>query len=245
MHTSNTTKTALVFGATSSLGVVLCRMLAKRGWRLVLSGRDAQELVLLAGDIHVRYGIAASAVPCDLMQGTTAIEVLGEHATNVNSLWMLAGDMGGSDPHDSENISLTTWLNYTAPAMLLAHFARHFERRGNGNIVVVSSVAGDRGRQSNYVYGSAKAALTSFASGLRNRLHKKGVHVMTVKPGFMDTPMTYGMHSPLIATREAAAGAMIRALEKKCDEVYVPWFWEWIMRIICHIPERIFKKLSL
>lgn len=238
-------KTAVIFGATSSLGVVLCRLLAKQGWRLILSGRDAQELVLLAGDIHVRYGIAASAVPCDLMQGSAAIDVLGEHAQNAHALWMLAGDMGTSAPYDNTNLSLTTWLNYTAPAMVLARFARQFERRGSGEIVVVSSVAGDRGRQSNYVYGSAKAALTAYASGLRNRLSRKGVHVMTVKPGFMDTPMTYGMHSPLIATREAAAAAMIRALRKKRDEVYVPWFWEWIMRVICHIPERIFKKMAL
>ena len=111
--------------------------------------------------------------------------------------------------------------------------------------MLISSIAGDRGRQSNYAYGSAKAALNAFASGLRNRFFKQGVHVVTVKPGFLDTPMTWGMQSPLIASREIAAEYIIYAMKVRKNIVYVPFFWRYIMLIIIHIPEAIFKRLKL
>ena len=112
-------------------------------------------------------------------------------------------------------------------------------------MVIIGSVAGDRGRASNYEYGAAKAAIATFTSGLRNRYAKLGLHIMTVKPGFVDTPMTWGMNIPLIASRETISDAILKAMAKKKDVIYAPWFWKFIMLIIMHIPEKIFKKLKL
>lgn len=236
---------SLIMGATSSLGVVLCRQLAAQGRKLILCGRNESELQSLAADLATRYGNEVQLLVCDLMQGEEAISHVCDAAPQVHDLWLLAGDMGNDNKDDMRNLASVAWINYTAPSLLLAGFAHVFEQRKSGRIAVVTSVAGDRGRQSNYPYGSAKAGLTAFTSGLRNRLCKSNVHVMTIKPGFMDTPMTYSMSSPLIASRTACAEAMIRGLDKGKDVIYVPWFWEIIMGIICHIPEKIFKKLSL
>jgi short-subunit dehydrogenase len=158
--------------------------------------------------------------------------------------------MGSSDPTNLDNIHQTTWLNYTVPAQLATAAAVRLSEQKSGrayagSITLISSVAGDRGRQSNYAYGSAKAALNTFASGLRNRFFKQGVHVMTVKPGFIDTPMTWGMKSPLIASRESVAESIVEAMKNRSNVVYVPFFWRYIMLIIIHIPEMIFKRLSL
>jgi len=235
----------LVIGATSSLGVALCRQLSESGQSIILCGRNEEELQLLAADLQTRYDAQVSVALCDLMQGEKAIAALAAGAAQIDDLWLLAGDMGAADKDNLQNLATIAWINYTAPSMLLAAFAQQFEQRRSGRIAVITSVAGERGRQSNYPYGSAKAGLTVFTSGLRNRLCKSGVHVMTIKPGFMDTPMTFSMNSPLIASRSKCAARMIRALDKQRDVIYVPWFWALIMGIICHIPERIFKKLSL
>ena len=146
---------------------------------------------------------------------------------------------------DVGNIRNTIKINFTAAAEVISLVADKMLQAGSGKIAVISSVAGDRGRQSNYIYGSAKAGLSAFTSGLRNKLASTKVHVMTVKPGFVDTPMTYGMESPLIFPREKAAQGIIKALSKKKDIVYIPFFWRYIMLIIIHIPEKIFKKLKL
>jgi len=129
---------------------------------------------------------------------------------------------------------------------LATRLAERFERQGGGTLAVISSVAGDRGRQSNYVYGAAKGMVSLFLQGLRNRLAKKGVQVLTIKPGFVDTPMTAAFpKGALWAKPEAIARGIVRAVERGSDEVYLPGFWRLIMLIIRHIPERIFKKLSL
>ena len=130
---------------------------------------------------------------------------------------------------------------------ILSVIADDFEKRGSGCIAAISSVAGDRGRQSNYIYGSAKAGLTAYLSGLRNRLTSKGVHVMTVKPGFCRTKMTENLELPaaLTASPEQVAHAVYRGMEKGRSTVYTLWMWRWIMLIIKHIPEPIFKKMKL
>ncbi len=135
--------------------------------------------------------------------------------------------------------------NYTAPALLMGALAERFARRGEGTLVGVSSVAGDRGRASNYVYGSAKAGFTAFLSGLRNRLAKTGVHAATVKPGFVRTRMTDGLRLPPILTAEAdeAAAAAVAAIRRKRDVLYVRPIWRPIMAVIACIPERMFKRL--
>jgi short-subunit dehydrogenase len=148
-----------------------------------------------------------------------------------------AGDIASAD------IKTMTNVNYIAPAIIMSAVADTMETN-TSTIIVISSVAGDRGRKSNYIYGSAKAALSSFASGLRNRYFGK-IHVMTVKPGFLDTPMTYGMNSKLIFNKDKAAKIILNAAAKKVDVLYVPFFWRYIMLIIKTIPEIVFKRLNL
>jgi len=129
---------------------------------------------------------------------------------------------------------------------LLTLLANRFEAQRHGTLAVIGSVAGDRGRQSNYVYGTAKGALAIFLQGLRNRLHPAGVRVLTVKPGFVDTPMTASFKKgPLWAAPEAVAAAIVAAVERGRDVIYTPWFWWGIMTLIKLVPERVFKKLKL
>ncbi|MBT8127471.1 MAG: SDR family NAD(P)-dependent oxidoreductase, partial [Gammaproteobacteria bacterium] len=137
-------------------------------------------------------------------------------------------------------------INTLSTISLLTYLANYFEDKGQGTIAVISSVAGDRGRQSNYVYGSAKGTVTLYLQGLRNRLHKSNVNVITVKPGFVDTPMTSGMNKGLLwAKPEKIADTIFRAIDRRRDVVYAPWFWRYIMLIIRMIPELLFKRLNL
>lgn len=238
-------RTALVVGATSSLAQTLCRALAKRGYALVLAARDERELELLAGDLTTRYGVHTRSLHIDFEAANFSTARMIEQAAPFDMLFFAAGDMGSSEQDDLANLAHVAKVNYVVPSQILSVAAEYLAEQGGGNIVVISSVSGDRGRQSNYEYGAAKAALSTFAAGLRNRYYTKFVHVMTVKPGFIDTPMTWGMQSPLIASREAVAEAILRGLEAKRNIIYTPWFWRFIMFIICHIPEAVFKKLRL
>jgi decaprenylphospho-beta-D-erythro-pentofuranosid-2-ulose 2-reductase len=137
-------------------------------------------------------------------------------------------------------------VNYLGAMSVLDQCAGVLAAGGNGFIIGISSVAGDRGRQSNYYYGSAKAGLSAYLSGLRNRLSGQGVHVMTVKPGFVDTAMTYGLEGMfLVASPEDIGRQIVRAVGKRRNTVYLPWFWRYIMLIIRHIPEFVFKRLKL
>lgn len=235
----------LIIGATSSLAQVLCRTLAARGHTLILSSRNEQELELLTQDIQIRSGAACHCLTIDLTAGDFSPNALIMRAGDFDDLIITIGDMGNGEQNDVANLASVTHINYTLPAQIATVAVEHLRNKQSGSIVIISSVAGDRGRQSNYAYGSAKAALSTFASGLRNRYYKDGVHVMTVKPGFVDTPMTWGMHSPLIASREYVAEKIVQAMEKKKDVVYVPFFWRFIMLIIIHIPEKVFKRLKL
>lgn len=242
---SSSPETVLVVGATSSLAQALCRVLARTGYRLVLCGRDEAELELLSADIAARFQVHCGVQAADLLANDFSPDILLSRAGDIQHVVIAAGDMGASDPTDIPNLATVMRINYTVPAQIATRAAQQLAEKKSGTIVIISSVAGDRGRQSNYAYGSAKAALSTFTSGLRNRFFKQGVHVMTVKPGFVDTPMTWGMHSPLIARRDAVAEKIVAAMRKKKDAIYVPAFWALIMFIITHIPERIFKRLSL
>jgi decaprenylphospho-beta-D-erythro-pentofuranosid-2-ulose 2-reductase len=237
--------TVLIVGATSSLAQALCRALAQEGSTLILAGRDGRELQLLAGDLITRYHATCRVIVADLLSADFSPVHFMEQAGGFDDAIIAVGDMGGDDPADPINIAYTTYINHTLPAQMAALAAEHLGAKGRGSIVIISSVAGDRGRQSNYLYGSAKAALSTFASGLRNRYRQHGVHVLTVKPGFTDTTMTWGMKSSLMASREFVAGKIIKAMKKRKDVIYVPAFWRVIMLIITHIPEKIFKRLKL
>jgi short-subunit dehydrogenase len=148
---------------------------------------------------------------------------------------------------DFSEAQKTIDVNFTGMVSILNIVASDFEARGEGAIAAVSSVAGDRGRQSNYIYGSAKAGLTTYLAGLRNRLAKKGVHVMTVKPGFCRTKMTENLELPgaLTAEPEQVADAVFRGMNNKSNVIYTLWMWRWVMLIIKHIPEFMFKKMGM
>ena len=244
-------RTVLVVGATSSLAQALCHALAERGYDFALMGRDGEELELLACDLMTRVGAKSRIITTDFLSGDFSAQRTIEQAGDFDHAIIAVGDMGSEDALDMKNIAETVWINYTVPAQLATLAAEHLAakktpgRKYVGSISLISSVAGDRGRQSNYAYGSAKAALNTFASGLRNRYFKRGVHVMTVKPGFTDTPMTWDMTSPLMASREDVAQRIASAMHKRKNVIYAPSFWRYIMLIIIHIPEGIFKRLSL
>ena len=241
----------LIIGATSAIAEATARRWAARGAALFLVGRKAERLELIAADLRVR---GAASVACQAQDAC---------ARDAHETMLCAAEqaMGGLDvaliAHGSlpdqkaceASVELTLQeidTNALSVIALLTRLATRFEAQGHGSLAVISSVAGDRGRQSNYVYGAAKGMLTLFLQGLRNRLAKKGVHVLTVKPGFVDTPMTASFKKgALWASPDAIAQGIVSAIDKKRDVVYLPGFWWLIMTLIRHIPERIFKKLSL
>lgn len=242
-------RNVLVVGATSSLGRPLCELMAKRGWNLVLAGRDADELERLKNDTAIRYSARVETCLCDLSDAHFSGDQLLTQANDIfeiDLVVMLAGEMGNAKLRaDAQEIERMARVNYISPAKLLSVFADKIEANRAGDMIVVSSVAGDRGRQSNYTYGSAKGALSLFAAGLRNRLMRVGCHVLTVKPGFIDTPMTYNIKSGLIAPREKVAALILKAFDARKNVAYIPPIWGLIMFIICLIPEFIFKKMRL
>ncbi|MEZ5690627.1 MAG: SDR family NAD(P)-dependent oxidoreductase [Rickettsiales bacterium] len=235
----------LIIGATSSLAKEIGRLLAKDGDNLVLAGRNEEELKRISSDIAVRYDIVPEIFILDLSESDFDYVGWSESIGDVDRVIFMSGDMGSGDNNNLSNIENVIRVNFTEAAKLLTIFAEKMEKQESGSLVVISSVAADRGRQSNYIYGSAKAGLTTFASGLRNRLSKKNVHVLTIKPGFIDTPLTYAINSPLTCNRTKAAEIIVKAIKQKKDEIYVPAIWFWIMLIIRNIPEKIFKRLKL
>lgn len=238
------TQQVCLIGATSSLGFALSHLLAQKGHTLVLVGRQKDELGKLQSDLTIRYATKAICFPS---LGTTSFSMdhFKKIIGNCDIVVMLVGSMGKGAQDDPEDVAAILESNLVLPARLLSAIIPLFEKRRKGSLVVISSVAGDRGRQSNYPYGSAKAGLTTFAAGIRHRLAKHKVHVMTVKLGYTDTPMTYGMDSPLIADRFSIARLILTALAHKKTVVYIPWYWRDIMAIIKALPDWLFHKTSL
>lgn len=244
-------KRALVLGARSEIARALARNLAAEGWSLVLAARRVEELQPLASDLELTQNCEATLLEFDALQ-TTQLPGLAarvrEAAGDFDLVLLVFGYMGDQERvrRDPGEMVRTLETNFTAAALTLGHLANYLEERGSGGIIAVTSVAGDRGRQSNYVYGAAKGGLGLFLQGLRNRLHTAGVHVLTAKPGFVDTAMTEGLDGLfLVASPDRVAGDILRAWRKRRDVVYTPWFWRWIMLAVRILPERIFKKLSL
>ena len=244
---------ALILGARSAIAQALARRLAAQGWDLVLAARNSIELEPVASDIMLRHDCAVSLWEFDAL-AYEEMESLPARLESEIGPFQIAvlvfGYLGNAQECRSQTMEMekTMATNFTGAAICLQHLANHFEgraERGTG-IIGISSVAGDRGRQSNYVYGASKGGLSLFLQGLRNRLSRTGVHVMTVKPGFVDTPMTEGIEGMfLVATPERVADDILRAFEDGRDVLYTPWFWRYIMLAIRLVPERLFKKLSL
>ena len=242
-------KNILILGATSDMAQAIAKKYASEGWNLTLAARNPELLNPIASDLQVRANIDVAALEFDAEDFYSHQEFYDELDPKPDAVICVFGYMGDqmTARTDFEEVRKTIGINYTGMVSILNLVAEDFEKRGHGSIAAVSSVAGDRGRQSNYIYGSAKAGLTAYLAGLRNRLAKTGVHVMTVKPGFCRTKMTENMDLPgaLTAEPEQVANAVFNGLEKKRNTIYTLWMWRWIMMIIRHIPEFIFKKMGM
>lgn len=239
----------LILGARSDIARALAHDFAQSGVPLYLAGRNLKEIEKDAADLCLRYDTPATAYFFDALD-------IENHAAFIDALPDLPEDVIcvvgqlGDQEENQHNLGAAVQVmrnNFEGPASILGLFANRFEARGYGTIVGFSSVAGDRGRASNYIYGASKAGMTAFLSGLRNRLSKTGVHVVTVLPGFVDTAMTAGMDLPkrLTASPDTVARAVRRAMIKKQNILYVKPIWRWIMWIIRHLPETLFKRTRL
>ncbi len=239
----------LIIGAKSDIAKSLARKYAENGYDLYLAARNSSELKAFSKDINLRTQKEAKCVDLDILdlESHEAFYVsLDEKPLGIISVAGYLGDqdIAQSDFNETQKIINT---NYTGIVSLINIIADDFEKRKSGFIIGISSVAGDRGRKSNYIYGSAKAALTTYLSGLRNRLHEANVQVLTVKPGFVATKMTEDMDLPekLTAQPEEVANDIYRAQQKGKNILYTKWMWRWIMLIIKNIPEFQFKKMSI
>ncbi|MEO1977216.1 MAG: SDR family oxidoreductase [Paracoccaceae bacterium] len=236
----------LILGARSDIGRAIAHRFAAEGHPVQLAARASDTLERDRADMALRHGVAVTLHDYDALDATGFAEALDPQPGIVVCAVGLMGTQEDSQ-RDPEAAARVLRSNFEGPALTLAAFAEAFEARGHGTLVGISSVAGERGRASNYVYGAAKAGFTAFLSGLRNRLDRKGVRVITVLPGFVATRMTEGMDLPprLTATPEEVAEALWRAVTGRRDVVYVKPVWRLVMAIIRALPEPLFKKTSL
>lgn len=242
----------LIVGATSAIAEATARLYAARGAQLHLLARNQERLADIVADLRVRGAGAVSGARLDINQ-------LDAHAAVLDEAWQALGSQvdvvlvaHGTLPDQKEceasaAVALAEFqTNATSTIALLTLVANRMQAAGKGTIAVISSVAGDRGRASNYLYGAAKAAVSAFLSGMRQRLGKHGVNVLTIKPGFVDTPMTRDFKKgPLWAKPEAIGRGIVRAADRGKAVVYLPGFWALIMLIIRCIPEALFKRIQL
>jgi len=237
--------TALILGATSDMAIAIARKFASHGYNIQLAARNTAPLQALQSDISIRYNVQCTVHAFDALNYSshkTFVEQLNPKPDVTICVFGYLGEAlkARTDWQEAERILFT---NYTGAVSILDRIAdlKH------GTIVGISSVAGERGRQSNYHYGSAKAGFTAYLSGLRNRMFKDGVHVVTVQPGFVYTRMTENLQLPKLLTGHPAdvANTVYSAVKKKKNVVYVKWFWRWLMFIIRSIPEFMFKKMKL
>ena len=239
----------LIIGAKSDIAKAIAREYAKHGYDLYLAARDVGELDDLAKDITTRTQRDVNLVELDILDfenHQAFYNNLKEKPLGVITAVGYLGEQKKAETDFSETKKIID-TNYTGVVSLLNIIANDFEKRRSGFMVGISSVAGDRGRKSNYIYGSAKAAFTTYLSGLRNRMHESQVYVLTVKPGFVATKMTEDMDLPekLIAQPDEVAQDIFKAQQKGKDILYTKWFWKYIMLIIKMIPEWKFKGMSL
>ncbi|MDF9834002.1 decaprenylphospho-beta-D-erythro-pentofuranosid-2-ulose 2-reductase [Ereboglobus sp. PH5-5] len=241
---------AFIIGATSGIAQALAERLAAAGATLFLAGRSGAKLDIMARDLRLRHGVKVEVE-------AVVFEESANHGQVVRRAWEWLGGMDAAFichgvlknqkdcERDFDEALHSFQINLLSAISFAGEIANHMETARHGSLVVISSVAGDRGRQSNYIYGSAKAGLTVFLQGLRNRLSPAGVRVLTVKPGYVDTPMAAHIRSPLKVSADRAAGNIVRAAEKKRDVIYTPCFWRLIMFVVRSIPEFIFKRMKL
>lgn len=241
----------IVIGATSGIAQAVCRLLAERHCRLLLAARDADKLAAVEADLKVRGAEVVGTGLADLTDTAS-------HAELIASAWQLLGSVDAAiiaygvlgDQKEGERnweaAAAILNVNFTSVASLVMHLANRFEKQGFGQIVAIGSVAGDRGRKTNYLYGAAKGAVETLLEGVRHRLAPQGIEVLLVKPGFVDTPMTAHLpRSPLFASADKVARSIVSGMDKGKSTIYVPFFWRPIMLIIRLLPEPIFNRLSI
>lgn len=239
----------LIIGAKSDIAKAIAHEYATHGFDLILAGRDIETLHSFTADLHIRYGINAVLKEFDIVDFQSHQIFYNKLENKPIGVVVAAGYM--VDQKIAENnldMTLNTIaVNFTGCVSILNVVANDFEVRQSGFIIGISSVAGDRGRKANYIYGSAKAGFSTYLSGLRNRLFASDVQVLTVKPGFVNTKMTVGLDLPpkLTAQPEEVARDIFRAQQCSKNVLYTKWIWRYIMLIIQHIPESIFKKMSI
>ncbi len=245
-------ETTLVVGASSAIGRAIARRLAADGNHLVLAGRQIDELERNARDLEVRFGVKAVALRFDALEFDTYREFfercVSDSEGDLSGVVLCHGVMPDQQEAEREPALAKRMIdvNYSSAVSLLELAASHLCRLGRGWICAISSVAGDRGRPSNYLYGSTKAALSTYLQGLRARLARHSVRVVTVKPGFVDTALTYGRPGMfLVASPDRVAADALRAVRRNRAVVYTPALWALVMWIIRMIPDRVFKRLSL
>jgi decaprenylphospho-beta-D-erythro-pentofuranosid-2-ulose 2-reductase len=244
-------KKILVLGATSGIAEATCRIWAAQGAALFLVARNRAKLDAVAADLRTRGASYVDTAVADL-DDTESHPALLSHAVNsltgMDVAYLTHGILGDQSraEQDFNTAAQILYTNFMAPVSLLTWLANYCVQRHHGVLAVISSVAGDRGRKSNYIYGSSKAGLSAFLAGLRNRIDREGVTVLTIKPGPTRTAMTAGMpKSDKMAEPDAVAKSIASAIDAKKDQLYVPFIWAPIMSVIRNIPERIFKKLNL
>lgn len=239
----------LVLGASSAIARAFVRQAAARGALLTLAGRDLVDLQASAQDAQLRGAPSARVLACDAVDAASRADCIadaGIPGTTLN-VFLAIGDMPEQADMDADPALAARMIEatYAGPVALLQGLAPQFELQRGGRIVILGSVAGDRGRRKNYLYGSAKAGLATYAEGLRARLLRSGATVTLVKPGFVDTAMTWGLPGLfLVSTPEKCAAAAMNAALKGREEIYHPGFWRLIMFVIRHIPAPVMKRLK-
>lgn len=242
----------VIFGATSAIAQALARRYADEGAQFFLVGRNPERLAAVEADLGVRGAKPVATAVADLADaGAHAALVKRAHAAlgAIDLVVVAHGTLPDQTAciQDADLALREIAGNFLSHASILTHVANVLEAQGHGTLVVLGSVAGDRGRRANYVYGSAKAGLGTFVEGLRHRLAARGVTVVLVKPGTVDTPMTaeFPKTGPLWSTPQRVADDIRAGIERGSAVVYTPWYWRWIMRTIRALPDAIFKRLSI
>jgi decaprenylphospho-beta-D-erythro-pentofuranosid-2-ulose 2-reductase len=240
-----------VLGATSSIAIATMRRLAARNSRFMLVARNRDRLTAVAQDLLTRGAASVDTWATDLDDTGAHKEMLAVAAERLGQIDLaliahgVLGDQHAAEA-DFEIAAAILHTNFISTVSLLTWLGNYFQAQQSGTLAVISSVAGDRGRKSNYVYGASKGALNIFLEGMRNRIDRDGVQVLTIKPGFVATPMT--AHVPqnaLFATPDQVALGILKAVERRRDVAYVPWFWAWIMLLVRAIPGSRFKKMNM
>jgi short-subunit dehydrogenase len=240
----------LILGATSAIAMAVCARLADRGTRFFLVARNAARLDAVRNDLLIRGAPSVDTYIADLDDTALHPDLLAaahKSLGGIDAALIAHGVLGDQQQAQRSYAAAEAILrtNFLSAVSLITWLANYFEERRHGTLAVISSVAGDRGRKSNYVYGSSKGALNTFLDGVRNRIDRAGVHVLTIRPGFVDTPMTAHLASkPLIVSPATAARGVLKAIENRKDIAYVPGFWALIMGVVRCVPQSIFKRLN-